>query len=61
MKERGLINFIGTSILVIVIALGVLDIMGMIEPNKIKPDAEYPMVNQNITWEKGWCETNDKT
>ena len=61
MKERGLINFIGTSILVIVIALGVLDIIGVIEPNKIKPDAEYPIANQKIEWQKGWCETNDKT
>ena len=37
---------------VIAIILAVwMCIMAMKEADRIKPDVEYPMVNQNITWE----------
>ena len=37
---------------VIAIILAVwMSIMAMKEADRIKPDVEYPMVNQNITWE----------
>ena len=28
-----------------------ITLAGMKEENRIKPDVEYPMVNQHITWE----------
>ena len=48
-KEKAIFTAIVGAIMLIVAVW--MSIMAMKEADRIKPDVEYPMVNQNITWE----------
>ena len=48
-KEKAIFTAIVGAIMLIVAVW--MSIMAMKEADRIKPDVEYPMVNQNIIWE----------
>lgn len=48
-REKAIITAI-CGVIAIILAVWIT-LAGMKEADRIKPDVEYPMVNQHITWE----------